>query len=278
MPAPRIPQGAFDLHVHSAPDLRPRSVNDWELCEQAIAAGIRGMILKSHWTETATRASLLRQQFPRLEIHGSLCLNSSVGGLNPEAVKTALNLGAKEIWMPTVDAANPNQNSCEQAASLSLLGKSGNLRPDVKRIIRMVAEAGVILGTGHVLPEETRKLVPVALAGGVRRILITHPEWPATYFSPEEQKRLVTPGRVFFERCYVSTKSAGGSVPIDEIIEGIRTTGPEHTVLTTDFGVAGLPTPAEAFGEYLELIRRAGLKEREIVTMVVDNPTYLLAL
>jgi hypothetical protein len=253
-------------------------VDDWELCEQAVAAGIRGMILKSHWTETATRASLLRRKFPRLQIYGSLCLNLSVGGLNQEAVRAALNLGAKEIWMPTVDAANCRAHRGEHGVGLTILRKSGNLRPDVKRIIRLVSEAGVILGTGHISPEETKALIPAALAGGVRRILVTHPEWPATRITPEEQKRLITPGRVFFERCYVSTTPPGGNVPLQEIIDGIRATGPEHTVLTSDFGVAELAPPAKAFGDYLELIRRAGFGERDIVTMVVDNPAYLLAL
>ena len=42
-------QGAYDLHVHSAPDVLPRKLDDLEMGRRIAAAGMGGYCIKSHY-------------------------------------------------------------------------------------------------------------------------------------------------------------------------------------------------------------------------------------
>lgn len=47
------------VHVHSAPDVMPRKMDDLEMAQRVIQSGMAGYALKSHYFCTAERASLL---------------------------------------------------------------------------------------------------------------------------------------------------------------------------------------------------------------------------
>ncbi len=99
--------GLIDQHIHSGPDVWPRFADDVETVRMAAEAGMRALLLKSHVTLTADRAAIAEKVVGRgIRVFGALALNTQVGGLNPAAAEAALTLGAREIWMPTQDAAN----------------------------------------------------------------------------------------------------------------------------------------------------------------------------
>ena len=105
-------KGIIDMHIHSAPDIRERKLNDLELMEAAVERGVRAIVIKSHFVPTADRAYLINQirkeKYPDFdfEMFGGIALNQSVGGINPKAVEAALKLGAKVVWLPTSTASN----------------------------------------------------------------------------------------------------------------------------------------------------------------------------
>ncbi len=107
-------QGAFDTHLHSAPDVLPRKFDDLQLAARMRQVGMAGGVLKSHYTGTAERAMLVRQAYPDVQLFGMLVLNNSVGGLNPIAVDIAGRLGARVISLPTLNAANELENVAGQ--------------------------------------------------------------------------------------------------------------------------------------------------------------------
>ena len=57
-------EGAFDTHVHSAPDGLPRRFDDLELAARFKARRLGGFVLKSHYICTADRATLVRKLVP----------------------------------------------------------------------------------------------------------------------------------------------------------------------------------------------------------------------
>lgn len=271
--------GAIDVHVHSAPDVIERKASDIALVEQARAAGMRALMLKSHTFSTCERAYLLNSFFPDFKVFGGITLNDTIGGLNPKAVEAALKLGAACVWMPTKSAAN-HRGGLGHAGGLTIADGAGAIRPEVKTILRLVADAGVVLATGHLAPDESRALVEEALAIGVKRISITHPEWGVTNFSVELQQEL---GRmsdgVYFERCLVSTQTdLRGHVSFERIVEEIRAVGVGSTIIATDFGMPQYPTPVEGMKLYIERLCRAGFTDDEIKIMCQDNPAALLGL
>ena len=104
-------EGAVDLHVHSAPDVDARRFNDIELAREAARAGMVAILIKSHQNSTVERAFLVSRIVPEIRVYGGLVLNETVGGLNPAAVRLAISMGAKQIWMTTHCAEHERSSS-----------------------------------------------------------------------------------------------------------------------------------------------------------------------
>lgn len=269
-------EGAVDLHVHSAPDVDRRRFNDLELARAARDAGMGAVLIKSHQNSTVERAWLVAQCVPGIRVYGGLVLNETVGGLNPAAVRLALKLGAKQIWMPTRSAQNHRLYNGE-AGGIGVLNHEGQLLPEVEEILREVSQAGCILGTGHLSPEETSILVEASQRLGMPKILVTHPEWGPTYHSEDAQQELARFSNVCFERCFVSTTHLCGCVPFATIERAIAATGVERTILSTDLGQPETPPPADGFRLYAEKLRASGFSADEIRMMMQTNPERLLS-
>src|SRR5689334_23379281 len=103
-------RGAYDVHIHVAPDVMRRRIDDISLAARFAAVGMAGYVLKSHYVPTAERAEVVRRAHPGVDALGAITLNASVGSLNPIAVEIAGRGGARFVWLPTVDSAN--QRSC----------------------------------------------------------------------------------------------------------------------------------------------------------------------
>ncbi|MDO8472472.1 MAG: DUF6282 family protein [Dehalococcoidia bacterium] len=285
--AREILSGAIDLHVHSAPDTRPRKGDDFEIARRASDAGMKAVVLKSHLDSTASRAELTQKLFPGVSVFGGIVLNYSCGGLNPLAVEVAVKLGAKIVWMPTVSAANNISHvGVERSRSalalgngwpgISIVDDKGRLVPEVSAILEIIARSGVILATGHLSRPEVKLLVSEARKAGVDKILVNHPELDVTRLSLEDQKELAAMG-AYFERCFVVT-TMPSPVLISEIVSAIREVGPQYTVMSTDFGQTGNAWPSEGLLQYIESLLSHGMNRREIELMVKSNPAALLGI
>src|SRR4030095_1755547 len=79
--------GVIDMHVHSHPDVFGRNMDDIDVAQLAKARGMRGIVLKNHVAETASRAALVMKVVPGGEVFGGIVLNKAVGGINPDAVE-----------------------------------------------------------------------------------------------------------------------------------------------------------------------------------------------
>ena len=269
--------GFIDIHIHSAPDVQARYGDDIQVAQQAEEAGMRAILLKSHVTLTADRAVIAGQGTGKLHVFGGLALNEPVGGLNPSAVEVAAKMGAKEIWMPTRNAAHVHRQE-GKPGGISLLSDSGELLPEVYEILDLIGQAGMILGTGHISPAESLALARAARQKGLRKILVTHPEAAFIRMPVELQVTLARDG-VCFERCFVDTTPLMPSpISLDEIAGAIRHVGVDSTVLSTDFGQAGNPPPVEGMRRYLSALASAGFTPSEIRRMAGENPAGLLDL
>ena len=160
--------GVVDLHVHSSPDTRPRYGDDLTVAREAAEVGMAAVLIKSHWTLTADRAAIAESVVKGIRVFGGLALNSSVGWLNPAAVETALAMGAAQIWMPTLDLAGPGR---PRLPGSMILDEHGHILSVVVEILDLIREGDAILGTGHLAPSDTVRLVQEARERGVQKIL-----------------------------------------------------------------------------------------------------------
>jgi hypothetical protein len=269
--------GLIDMHIHTAPDVRPRLLDDVDVARQAAEAGMRAIVLKSHVTCTADRASIAQKVVPGVRVLGSVTLNAAVGGLNPAAVEAALGLGARIVWMPTISAQNHIVKRGGTSPGISLLTQDGELQPALFDVFDLVRQHDAILATGHVSVEEIVALVRAAVSAGVHKVVITHPEVPWVDMPASTQKELRDLG-AYFERCYVSSLLVGGNVPLARIVSDIRQVGVTSTVMTTDFGAATLPAPVEGMRIYISALLAEGFSELDVRLMAGETPATLLGL
>ncbi|MGN0774679.1 MAG: DUF6282 family protein [Candidatus Ventricola sp.] len=287
-------RGGYDLHVHSAPDVLPRKMDDIEMAKRIEESGMAGYAIKSHYFCTSERAQLIRQLFPACDAVGTMTLNSSVGGINPSAVEMAARSGAKLIWFPTCDSAHerayvlsgkykkqPYWATIVQemaadgnaAPTVTVLDEKGGLTEEAWTVLRVMAKYNLILATSHMSHEETFALVKGAAEAGVKKIIITHADFPTTFYTVEEQKKLVDLG-AYIEHCY--TTWATGKVDLETSIEQIKAIGADHVILATDLGQKANIYPDEGMLAYATKLYEAGMSAEDVRKTTVYNPAALL--
>lgn len=60
---------------------------------------------------------------------------------------------------------------------MDLRNERGFLLPELREICKLIKEYDAVLATGHISPQESRSVVDSARIIGVRKIVITHPEY-----------------------------------------------------------------------------------------------------
>jgi len=284
-------RGAIDIHVHSSPSIFPRSVDDLELARLAQQAGMRAIVLKAHEESTVSRAFLVNKVVTGIDVYGSLVLNEYVGGLNPYAVDLAVQQGAKIIWMPTGSAKHHlafygGKSDYDEQKSrvrllpqkgITILDDEGRLLPVVYDIIDLIKGSGAALATGHLSPQESRILVKTALARGVEKVLVAHPDLKINKMDLALQCELANMG-AYVEKSMLTLMPLWKSIEPEELVQGIRRIGVKRCILQTDLGQANHPVPTEGFNQFIHILLEHGMTENEIEQMACKNPAEFIGL
>ena len=165
----RALEGSVDIHMHTHPDIAERPVDAFEAADLARSYGLRAVVLKNHYEPTAAQASLVRKVVSGVEIFGGITMDLTNGGVNAAAVEHMANLQGgfgRLVWMPTYDAeAVVRRRQSDQP--FAPVSRNGELLPETKAVISVIAEYGLVLATGHVSPEEGLMLVREGRRQGV---------------------------------------------------------------------------------------------------------------
>ena len=287
-------EGAYDLQVHVGPDVIARRIDDIDCAREFLAHGMKGFVLKSHYIQTGERAQVVTKAVPGSKIFGAITLNHSVGGLNPVAVEIAGRTGCKIVWMPTVDAENETAGrpdggteklpfwakiQRELAAEgvapppLSVIDRSGSLLDPARRCLERIAKHNMILATGHLGRTEIFALVRTAKDMGLKKVLVTHAEFPSQNLTADEQNALADMGAII-EHCFTTTYTAKATW--ESAFANIRATGVSRTLISTDLGQTINPPVAEGFAMFAQRLLDAGFSHGEVRTMAVTIPTRLV--
>lgn len=291
-----IVRGAYDLHVHVAPDVMERRIDDVTLAEQFGEHGLRGFVLKSHYVPTAERAAVVNRCVPGSFAMGAITLNASVGGMNAMAVEIAAMEGAKIVWFPTFDARNePIGRSAPTpgeivpvwaaiqrdlrargfvADPVLVVDDDGAVLPEVRDVLRIIAARDLTLATGHLSRDEIFAVVDAALELGVRKIVITHPEFPSQNIGARDQHALAERG-CYLERCF--TTAYTGKTTWETMFENIRQSGYRQSFLATDLGQPANPAVENGFALFADRLLAGGFNEEQIHTMCALNTAHLVA-
>lgn len=277
--ATRALAGAIDIHVHSLPDDRERSVDGLEAAIMARAHGMRAIVLKNHYESTAGLVYMVRKQVPGIDVFGGIDLDLTVGGMNPAAVEhmTRVTGGfGRFVWMSTFDAENQVRFSKENRPFVSV-SRDGQLLQATKDVIAVIARHQLVLATGHVTPTEGLMILREAKRQGVQQMVVTHAMNTPVSMTVAEMQEAAKTG-AFIEFVGGTMLSSDAPARVARFADAIRMIGPEFCILSSDLGQKGNPLPADGFAAFLLALKARGFSDQEIDRMAKQNPATLLRL
>jgi len=277
--AAQLLRGTIDIHVHSHPDNVPRSIDGLEVAKLARTRGMRGIVLKNHYDPTGGLAFLARKEAPGLEVFGGIDLNLSVGGMNTAAVEHLTEVAGgwgRVVWMSTFDAENQVRYSKENRPFVSV-SRNGQLLPEAKAVVSVIAKHNLVLATGHVSAQEGLMLLREGKQQGVQHMVVTHAINPPILMDVAQMKEAASLG-AFIEFAGSTLANAAAAARMDRFADLIRKVGPASCILSSDLGQQGNPLPPDGYGDFLAAMQTRGFSADEVARMSRQNPASLLGL
>lgn len=178
---------SIDTHAHGGSDPIERLMLEDDLAYDCTDVGMRAVVIKTWYTPSASRNALVQKLANRyaaetnvrpVQVFGGVTLNYSQGGLNPEAVRKCLGFpGMKYVWMPMVDSYHHRRVVYDDWSGhgISFLDAKRRLVPEMKEILRLIADNDLVLACGHYPFEDVFLLFQEALEAGVQHLQAVHP-------------------------------------------------------------------------------------------------------
>jgi hypothetical protein len=289
-------EGAYDIHVHAAPELFARIGDCVDFATAARDAGMAGMVFKAHHECTVTRSYYTSLMVEGIDLYGGIALNQFVGGINPTAVGAALHQGAKIIWGPTMHADHHveclgkgtygvgHMTLAPELAwpGITVRGEDGQLLEEMREIIGMAKRFDATIATGHLGEDDIRALV-LACEEEQVRCLLTH-----VYFLDKNEEFLLQMARhaalfevsasVAFPLEHFLLRNHGGGMQLEAVARLVEAVGADSVVISSDCGQIHNSTPVEALRSFLNAVKAVGVTENDVYTMIRDTPRKVLGL
>lgn len=290
----RLLQGAIDVHFHIDPDVSDTiSVDAADIARMrfARAQGLRGMVIKNHYETTAAIAYLIRREIPGMDVFGGVVLNRNQGGINLAMVEyMATQMKGRPgimVWMPTYDSENAVKRSANPNGPFVRVAQNGELVPEVKQMVGLIAKHQLTLATGHLSPDQGLMVVREGRRQGVQHMIVTHPMDAGVFMNEAQMKEAAQLG-AFLEFDFRNILTGKISNPFQTSpigggrVEMIRKLGPQNVIID-EFWSKTLKEPREYGGPqemaaWVKGMNAQGFTNRELDIMCKENPAKLLGL
>ena len=270
-----ILKGSFDLRVLAGPEPGQETRMDaLETARYAYEAEMGGFALVSEHYPTAPVARILCSMYPGLKVTGSIVLNSSVGGLNADALDMAASLGTQVVSMPT-SSADHYLSRRGKGTGIRLVNDEGLLQPEIGDILEIVRDRDLTLASGEVSSAEAAVLFKEASARGIRRMIASRREDGPTLDELRELVSLGASAEYTFLSC-MPCRAPDYRLEAGELAKALQALGVRHCVVATDFGQWLNPPPAEGMRMAIATLLDAGMGPEDVTAVVKTNPGRLL--
>jgi hypothetical protein len=280
----------IDMHVHSHPDVFGRNMDDIDVATLAKAKGMRGIVIKNHVSETASRAALVMKVVPGIEVFGGIVLNKAVGGVNPDAVEwmhRVYGSRGKIVWLPTFESDKHVKTLSKPDARGLVVAPGGQVTPEMEAILKIIARENLVLATGHVHPEEIIAVVRRGRELGVKNMLITHGFTNVPGLTMAQAKQVADMGAVI-EVCFLQFL-AGPNAPLaflthwtqinaKNVAQAVKEIGAKSLVVSSDLGQSANMTHPDGIEAAIAALRKENISDADIDLMMRKNPARLLGL
>jgi hypothetical protein len=144
----------------------------------------------------------------------------------------------------------------------------------VRRIVALIAEHDAVLATGHLSAAEIGWLLPVARAGGVDRLLMTHPGYTVPAMSAAAAAELASLGAFAEVTAYQLLHQPGCDAA--RLAAFVRTVGCDRIILSSDAGQPDSPAPPQALAMLVDALAGQGLDRSALVACASEAPDRLV--
>jgi hypothetical protein len=151
---------------------------------------------------------------------------------------------------------------------VEVVSPEGEVLDQVVKVLRVIAKHDMVLATGHLSAPEILAVVKEARALGVRRVVVTHPEFTSQRLTVAQQHELAAEGALL-ERCFTTPYT--GKVAWPDLFANIRAVGVAHSVLSSDLGQPFNPPVEDGLPLFADKLLEAGFTKDEVRVMAVDN-------
>jgi hypothetical protein len=295
---------AIDIHCHA----HEGQQNPFDLARRASQGEMKGILFKSipgddpAKTVRAVQDDVNRWAEPE-KIEPVKCWAGFVCGrqMSPVSAKEASQMidgGVIAIWLPvfthaiTLNTVGTYRRLVEGNDAQGWVGpipwdkavklghynldEKGELKPEVREIVRICADKNAALFFGHATHKEIYKIAEQVDKIGLKRAVIDHPFSPFLNVSPDQMKELSKIG-ILFNFTFDELSPLLGVDP-QIMYNTIRAVGPEHFTLSSDAGEPLFPDSVEAMRLIRGYMEAFGLTQDELYTVCTRNPARVVGM
>ena len=276
---PQVPgvAGTIDIHCHA----HEGQQDALSLAKLASESGMRGILYKTVGPASASRYEPARdvaqinddlrrwadeRGIEPIDCWAGFVVSNDAQPPSSAKVRRHIDAGVKGVWLPVFNHANTLNmvggkniwwdKTADPAAHTAplpwdealrcgfyLLGDDGELIPEVKEIIRIIAASDCALFFGHATHREQLKIADFGVSVGLKRMVIDHPFSPFINRTIDEMQDLVTRG-IVMNFTFDELSPLLGVDPA-KMYAAIRAVGVEHCSLSSDAGEPLFPHSVE---------------------------------
>jgi hypothetical protein len=302
---PNVPgvKDAIDIHCHA----HEGQQDALTLAQHASKQGMRGLLYKTIVGRSNPVAAVGRVQ----EALNRWCEQEGVepiqcwSGYNvaptgkppsAEATREQLETGVTAVWMPVAMHANTlnqvggkplwwgeSKNPYEQVPPMPweealrighyLLDEHGNLKPEIREIIQVIADYGRTLFFAHATHRELFAMAEYGNKVGLKQMVVDHPFSPFVDVNVAQMKELANFGATM-NFTFDEISPLLGVDPF-RMYQAIREVGPANCTLSSDAGEPLFPNSVECMRLMRAYMRAFGLTEEELHQMTTKTPARL---
>jgi hypothetical protein len=205
------------------------------------------------------------------------------------------------VWFPTQDAEYRHENRGRSRGSkFSLIplvrlhddrvdmgpvpfvsvARNGELLPEVKEVISIIAKHDLVLETGHSSPEESLLMVAEGKRQGAKHMLLTH---AASQGMTAAQMQEAAKNGAYIEWIYTHILTdpkieRKALMATSDYAALVRKIGVDHGVMASEGGSFANPLPPDGLAAFAAAMAKEGFTPAELDKMMKENPAKLLGL
>jgi microsomal dipeptidase-like Zn-dependent dipeptidase len=157
------------------------------------------------------------------------------------------------------------------------VSQNGQLLPETKRVIAVIARQNLVLATGHPTAEEALMMIREGKEQGVKHMVVTHAMLQPIHMSDAQMLEAAKMG-AYIEFVYNGLVGSYKEFTFKDYARAIRYVGVEHCILSSDMGQPANPLHPDGLILLFQGLKEQGITTAEINRMAKENPARLLGL